>query len=195
MATDLGSLGGPPPAPAGINNLGQVAGSADLPGAPGAINRAFLWQKGVMQNLGTLPGDVQSFGGVINDRVQLSGQSCDANDNCRGFLWQNGVMTDLNTLVPAGTDYTFPDPAAMNSRGEIVGLAVQTSTGALRAFLLTPCRQGDAGCSDGTVTSHSAPAPAAQPSTSVNPSGSGRGIPGWLHARGFPGRRTPGPTR
>jgi probable HAF family extracellular repeat protein len=92
----------------------------------------------VASGLGTLPGDVESVASAINDNGQVTGQSCDAKENCRGFLWQDGVMTDLNTLVPADSALDLPDPADINSRGEIVGLGVRKSTGELRAFLLTP---------------------------------------------------------
>ncbi len=94
-------------------------------------------------------------------------------------------MTDLNTLVPAGTGYTFNEPAAINSRGEIVGLAVQTSTGLLRAFLLTPCGEGDASCAD-TPSS-----PTNRPDSTV--SGVPGGMPGQLRGWRFPGRRALGP--
>ncbi len=39
----------------GINNLGQVAGLSGVPGD--ATAHAFLWQDGMMTDLGTLPGD------------------------------------------------------------------------------------------------------------------------------------------
>jgi probable HAF family extracellular repeat protein len=134
--TDFGSLGGSPLAANNINNKGQVVGT--LVDSTGNDLEAFLWQNGVVIGLGTLPGDVTSAANAINDKGQVPGQSCDANGNCRGFLWQDGVMTDLNALVPADSTLDFPDPTGINSRGQIVGLGVQKSTGEKRAFLLTP---------------------------------------------------------
>jgi probable HAF family extracellular repeat protein len=143
---DLG-LPGMSPQPTGINNRGQVVGGAELSGGG-----AFLWQNGVITDLGTLPGDVISIGSGINDKGQVAGQSCDINDNCSVFLWQNGVMTDLNTLLPADSPLFSLDVGSINSRGEIVGVAVEKSTGNFRAFLAIP--------SNGEAASASAPAAA-----------------------------------
>jgi probable HAF family extracellular repeat protein len=41
-----------------INNRGQIVGESDLPGD--TATHAFLWQNGVMTDLGTLPGDAIS---------------------------------------------------------------------------------------------------------------------------------------
>jgi len=101
-------------------------------------NHAFLWQNGVMTDLGTLPGDFYSFAGGINDKGQVVGASCDVNGNCRAFLWQNGTMTDLNTLIPANSPLILLTAPNINSRGEIVGQAYQGSTGEVHAFLATP---------------------------------------------------------
>jgi probable HAF family extracellular repeat protein len=135
--TDFGSLGGSPLAANNFNNKGQVVGT--LVDSNGNDLEAFLWQNGVAIGLGTLPGDVTSVANAINDKGQVPGQSCDANGNCRGFVWEDGVMTDLDALVPPDSTLVFPDPIDINSRGQIVGLGVQKSTGELRAFLLTPC--------------------------------------------------------
>jgi probable HAF family extracellular repeat protein len=179
--TEFGYFGGNPITGKGINNRGQVVGVTVGPSNNNV--EAILWQNGVVIGLGVLPGAAGSVGNAINDKGQVVGQSCDATDNnCRGFPWQNGVMTDLNTLVPAGTDYTFPDPVGINSRGQIVGLAVQTSTGQLRAFLLTPCGEGDDACTAAQTS------PANRPNPPLN--GGPGGIPNQPRARRFPGRRT-----
>lgn len=149
--TDLGNLGGTQMAPSSINNRGQVIGSADLPPG-GIIFHVFLWQSGVVRDIGTIPGDVEGSGGAINDNGQVVGQSCDGSGNCRAFLWENGAMTDLNSLVPANSDLQLFDANGINSRGEIVGLAIQTSTSELRAYLAVPCDETHAnatGCEDG----------------------------------------------
>ncbi len=150
--TELENLG-PSPKPTGINNRGQVVGGA--PGLPGG--GAFLWQNGVITDLGTVPGDVVSEAGSINDKGQVIGQSCDIDDNCSAFLWQNGVMMDLNTLIPADSPLALFEASGINSRGEIVGVA-STSTGDIRAFLAIP--------SNGEATSATA---AARGETSQRP--------------------------
>jgi probable HAF family extracellular repeat protein len=83
-----------------------LTGDSDLPGD--ATGHAFLWRKGKMQDLGTLPGDYSSYANAINNLSQIVGQSCDINDNCRPFLWENGNMIDLNTLVPTGSCWVGP---------------------------------------------------------------------------------------
>ena len=119
-----------------INNLGQVVGLSNLPGD--ITTHAFLWQKGVMTDLGTLPGDFASFAYGINDKGQIVGQSIDQDGNPRGFLWQNGVMTDLNTLTPPGSPLYLVQPDSINSKGEIVGIAFDQSSGETPAFLAIP---------------------------------------------------------
>jgi probable HAF family extracellular repeat protein len=134
--TDLGSLGGVMfNAANGINNLGQVVGQSDLPGD--AVTHAFFWQKGVMTDLGTLSGDVWSLALGINNKTQVVGQSFDAS-GIRPFLWQSGVMTDLNTLIPPGSPWFLFEVIGINAEGEIAGSALETNTGEVHAFLLTP---------------------------------------------------------
>jgi probable HAF family extracellular repeat protein len=121
-----------------INNLGQVAGSSDLPGDN--TGHAFLWQKSTgMIDLGTLPGDFGSDADGINDLGQVVGGSWDAEGNDRAYLWQNGVMTDLNTLIPPDSPlYLIEASGTINDWGQIAGIALQISTGETHAFLATP---------------------------------------------------------
>jgi probable HAF family extracellular repeat protein len=139
---DLGNLGGR------INNAGfaineseQVAGASDLAGDQ--FQHAFLWQHGVISDLGTLPGDVVSAASGINNRAQATGASIDAAGNPRAFLWQNGVMTDLNSLIPPNSPLYLMHACSINSRGQIVGYALQISTGELHAYLATPITAED----------------------------------------------------
>jgi probable HAF family extracellular repeat protein len=128
---------------ASMHYIGMAAGDSTF--------HAFLWQNGVMTDLGTLPGDVFSMANAINDGDQVVGQSCNSDFSvCRAFLWQTGVMTDLNTLTPLGSSLYLVSAADINVRGEIVGTAVDQSGEAL-AFLAVPCDEehvGDPGCQD-----------------------------------------------
>jgi probable HAF family extracellular repeat protein len=157
--TDLGNLGGTTDNWAeAINNQGQAVGWSNLPGD--MTYHTFLWteDKG-MQDLGTLPGDFASAAGGINSKGQVVGTSYDASGNPRAFLWQRGVMTDLNTLIPAGSPLFLLDGNGVNSQGEIVGDALQISTGEVHAYLATPCNGNGndrEGCEDGAQGSATA---------------------------------------
>ena len=136
-AIDLGNLGGKiNNAGFAINDMEQVVGASDLPGD--MYQHAFFWHNGHMTDLGTLPGDVVSAAVAINNRGQVTGVSSDANGNIRAFLWQNGVMVDLNSLIPANSPLYLLHGFGINSQGQIVGFALQTSTGEVHGFLATP---------------------------------------------------------
>lgn len=140
ISTDLGNLGGGMGNAAfDVNNRGQVVGISTL--ADNTTVHAFIWQKGIMTDLGTLPEDTFSFNGNINDKGQVAIQSCDVNFNCRAAIWEDGVMTDLNSLIPPGSPLFLVLANWINSRGQIVGAALD-QTGALVPFLATPTARG-----------------------------------------------------
>src|SRR5262249_33227219 len=122
-----------------INNKDQAVGQSNLPGD--TTFHAFLWQNGVMTDLGTLPGHSSSAAFGINSKGQIVGQSC-SDVECRAFLWQDGVMTDLNDLIPADSSLFLFEPVSINSRGQIAGAAMDMNTFETRAFLATPSQQG-----------------------------------------------------
>ena len=152
--TDLGNLGGTGQGfgnlALNLNNQGQVIGQSDLAGD--ANFHAFLWTKETgIQDLGTLPGDVNSVAVGINDSGEIVGQSLDANFNPHPYLWRNGVTTALNSLIPANSPLSLLVACSINSSGEIVGLAV-TSTGEVHGYLATPSNNG----ADGEISSPAA---------------------------------------
>ena len=115
---ELGTFGGTNSSGIAINVMGQVVGYADLPsGDP----RAFLYARGRMKNLGTLPGGTQSFAYDIDDRGRIVGSS-DAKDSpLRAFIYSDGVMQDLNKLIPSDTGWSLTEAKGINESGQIVG--------------------------------------------------------------------------
>src|SRR2546430_14619539 len=101
----------------GINSRGQVVGWSDVPTASGAPH-PFLWENGVMRDLGTF-GGVFAVAAGINDRGQVTGSSTDANVNSHAFLW-DGEMVALGTL---GADRVSTGQL-INERGEVAGLKI-----------------------------------------------------------------------
>jgi probable HAF family extracellular repeat protein len=150
--TDLGTLqGGYESWANAVNNKGEVAGMfTNTTPEPNSMfglgyqTRAFFWQDGVMQDLGTLGGtDAWAF--LINDRGQVVGWSYLSsvqNQGCWGafptiniatgsFVWdkENG-MRNLGSLGGMCTT-----AMAINSRGQIAGISTFEGETAAHAFL------------------------------------------------------------
>jgi probable HAF family extracellular repeat protein len=85
---DLGDLGSGLSIPYALNNRGQVVGTSYT----GTEMHAFLWERNVMRDLGTIPGFKRSSAQGINDSGQIVGfvEALDIFTNA--FVWQNGVM-------------------------------------------------------------------------------------------------------
>lgn len=139
---DLGTLGGPASGVAGgtriINDRGILVGGADTPEAdpfspncysPNCfVRHAFQWQKGVLTDLGTLPGGAISDGISLNARGDVIGLSenglldpLTGLPEVFGVLWRRDEIINLGALGGNGS-IAF----GLNDRGEVVGAAANT---------------------------------------------------------------------
>lgn len=109
-----------------VNDLEQIVGWTRA-GFVGP-SHAFLWQHGVMTDIGTLGGST-SYGLFINRNGQIAGWSTTAAAEQHAFFWQAGVMTDVGTLGGANSY-----PNAFSEDGAIVGYS-RDAAGATHAFL------------------------------------------------------------
>lgn len=154
VLTELPTLGGAWTEARDINDDGQVVGqtsngqfvvepTADLgPEYRLPVRRAFLWQDGVISDLGTLGGQ-SSQAIAINNLGQVIGQADTPEFGffsefasyaiARPFLWQEGVMVDLNDLVPPDAGVTITVVVDINDVGQILAWArfVETDESAI----------------------------------------------------------------
>ena len=87
---------------------------------------------------GALGSDYLGDPAGINNNTQVVGGSCDISGNCRAFFWEKKVLSDLNDLVPADSSLYLIYALGINDAGDIVGFAVEKSTGEIHAYLATP---------------------------------------------------------
>ena len=150
---DLGTLGGPDAVAITVNERGQVVGysftnATPNPGTGIPTTDPFLWDHGMMIDLGTLGGtnaNVGSLALVINNKGQVAGTSNLAGDvNFHAFLWDRGTLLDLGTLGGS-----FSTTFWINDAGDVVGWAATTGDKFAHAALWRKREITDLGTLDG----------------------------------------------
>jgi probable HAF family extracellular repeat protein len=131
---DLGSLGGISGQAYNINNRSEIVGFSRVAAGP---RHGFLWRRGMMVDLGLLPGDLSSEAAAINDQGEIVGFSTDASGNERAFLWRHDRIEDLNTLVAGDSPLDLLEGDYINEKGEIVGIGMDQTSGEIHGYLAT----------------------------------------------------------
>lgn len=142
---DLGAVhGGTQSLATSVNDRGEVVGFSDN-GIPDAFSmvgvpnqtRAFLWQGGVIRDLGTLGGpDALAF--FVNERGQIAGIAYTNSTPSQAFgiptqhpfFWENGKMVDIGSLGG-----TLGAANWMNNRGQVVGFSTEPTDQNSLSFL------------------------------------------------------------
>jgi probable HAF family extracellular repeat protein len=148
---DLGTLGtGENSVAVHVNNSGQVVGlstidtSNDPCGFAGGSLHPFVWQNGIMRDVGTLPGGPDAFPGdqCGNERnslvagLSLINKVVNPNTGMptvHAFLWDNGTMVDVGTL--GGTVVESDPGPCPNNRGQVAGTSSLPGDNTEHAFL------------------------------------------------------------
>ncbi|MGE5209057.1 MAG: hypothetical protein ACM3KL_06980, partial [Alphaproteobacteria bacterium] len=174
---DLGTLGGNSSQATQVNSRGQVSGCAlnAVPEDPDVATffngflpaaqqvRAFLWENGLMRDLGTLGGN-DSFASLLNEAGAACGfSSTDTKINdttglltIHPFLWVNGEMHDLGTLggtlATTGSFVDGPFGRVMNGQGHVVGTSLLAGDEDRGAFFWSNGQMTNLGSLGGNAT-------------------------------------------
>jgi probable HAF family extracellular repeat protein len=127
----LGTLGGDQSEGRGISNRGHVVGiSKTADTGSGSDTHAFLYFRGEMEDIGTLPNGKNSVAAKVNGRGEVVGtadvgpvstECCDPTPR-HAFLYRNGTLQDLGTF--SGNDPSLlSEGVDINQHGDVLGRA------------------------------------------------------------------------
>ncbi len=117
--TDLGNIGYAGTEALAVNDVGQIVGAGSV--AQGSMGHAFLWENGVIKDLGAPPGFAHSRAEGINNLGQVVGYSMlqvNGAWTSRAFSW---TSSGGYQLLPAFNGSTSSQAMAINDNGMIVG--------------------------------------------------------------------------
>jgi probable HAF family extracellular repeat protein len=113
---DVGMIDLGPGLAVGLNDIGTVTGSSELP--DGTFS-AFVYRDGTLRIIGTLGGDAS--GHSVNNHNVVVGWSL-LESSFRAFIWteQDG-MVNLNRLIPLDSGWLLAVANSINDAGQVAG--------------------------------------------------------------------------
>lgn len=127
----------------GINDAGLIIGGAET--STPNVFRPFLFENGMMTDLGTLGGSSGVARGINNVGDIVGRAQTTGNAATRAFVVRGGVMSDLGTL--GGTS---SNAEGINQAGDIVGSSQTSGNAETHAFLLQAGTMQDLGTLGGS---------------------------------------------
>ncbi len=113
--TRIGTLGGSESVGLDINNAGQVVGQANLAGDKNA--HAYIWQNGVITDLGALGSEANSSAEGINNLGEVVGWSEAPAGGRNAMYWHGDQTININTQLGASNSVAWD----INDHGVVVG--------------------------------------------------------------------------
>ncbi len=122
--TEIAQFPGPWSEATAINDHDQIVGFGNLlPNGPELYPRtAFMWDNGVLTDIGALSGGATSFAFGINNASQVVGWFGDYG-NPHAFLFDAGSFLDVNDLIDPASGWVISEANAINDLGQIAGTA------------------------------------------------------------------------
>jgi len=140
----------------GVNLVGDVVGVSDSqypsesPGTTGPAQHAFLWNNGVMKDLGTIAGNGYfSSAEGVNDSHEIVGwtntiSSATGATLQRAFIYIGGTMYNLTFYLVGGPTVLLSDASAIDCQGNISAVGTPASGGSGKPHNYLLIRQGAA---------------------------------------------------